>query len=296
MNMKKIISSIAAIAMTASLMTVADNAADWSKASYADDDPTTVEIVSTSADGVTFTQQVAGGSCKARITLVDVLANAEDVSKIKSGSWKLTYTGLSNLNGTEIGWLGGGCYVATGNSAGFNLAPNEWAEDGTVIWEDTQTVEDSFKYLLPTSVPTDAANAEFVFMDWSGQDLVANGITLTISDFHLYDEDGNEIAQKAYAADEAEAPAEDTTAAAEEETAEEVDDVAADVEDDADEVTAEVEDEAEEVSVDDTAVDEAAVDTAETTTAAATGNAAAASIVAVMAVAGAAAVATKKRK
>lgn len=199
MNMKKIISSVAAVAMTASLMTVAANAADWSKTAYADDDPTTVEIVSTSADGVTFTQQVAGGSCKARITLDNVLANAEDVSKIKSGSWKLTYTGLSNLNGTEIDWLGGGCYAATGNSTGFSLSPNEWAEDGTVIWEDTQTVEDSFKYLLPTSVPTDAASAEFVFMDWSGQDLVANGITLTISDFHLYDEDGNEIAQKDYA-------------------------------------------------------------------------------------------------
>lgn len=217
MNMKKVLSSVAAVAMTASLMTVAANAADWSKASYADDDPTTVEIVSTSADGVTFTQQVAGGSCKARITLVDVLANAEDVSKIKSGSWKLTYTGLSNLNGTEIGWLGGGCYAATGNSTGFSLSPNEWAEDGTVIWEDTQTVEDSFKYLLPTSVPTDAASAEFVFMDWSGQDLVANGITLTISDFHLYDEDGNEIAQKDYAGAVADTSA-DTTADATVET------------------------------------------------------------------------------
>lgn len=258
MNMKKVLSSVAAVAMTASLMTVAANAADWSKTAYADNDPTTVEIVSTSADGVTFTQQVAGGSCKARITLDNVLANAEDVSKIKSGSWKLTYTGLSNLNGTEISWLGGGCYAATGNSAGFSVAPSEWAEDGTVTWEDTLTVEDSFKYLLPTSVPTDAANAEFVFMDWSGQDLVSNGITLTISDFHLYDEDGNEIAQKAYGA--------------------------ADVEEDADV--------ADEVVADDTA----AVDTAETTTVAATGNVATASIVAVMAVAGAAAVATKKRK
>ena len=35
-------------------------------------------------------------------------------------------------------------------------------------------------------------------MDWSGQDLVANGITLTISDLHFYDADGNEIAQKDY--------------------------------------------------------------------------------------------------
>lgn len=292
MNMKKVLSSVAAVAMTASLMTVAANAADWSKAAYADNDPTTVEIVSTSADGVTFTQQVAGGSCKARITLVDVLANAEDVSKIKTGSWKVTYTGLSSLNGTDISWLGGGCYAATGNSAGFGISPSEWAEDGTVTWEDTMTVEDSFKYLLPTSIPTDAASAEFVFMDWSGQDLASNGITLTISDFHLYDEDGNEIAQKDYAA--ADTTAETTVDTTDETTAEEVDDVAADVEDDAD--VEEDTDAAEEVVADDTAADEVAADTVATTTVAATGNVAAASIVAVMAVAGAAAVATKKRK
>ncbi len=198
MNMKKVLSMTAAAAMAVSMMSIAADAADWSKTGYADDDPTTVEIISTSADGVTFTQQVAGGSCKARITLVDILANADDASKVKSGSWKVTYNGLSSLTGTDIGWLGGGCYAATCNSAGFGLAPNEWAEDGTTVWEDTQTVEDSFKYLLPTQVPADASEAEFVFMDWSGQDLVANGITLTISDLHLYDADGNEIAQKDY--------------------------------------------------------------------------------------------------
>ena len=208
MNMKKVISCTAAAAMTLSMMSIAANAADWSKTGYADNDPTTVEIVSTSADGVTFTQQVAGGNCMARITLIDILANAEDGAKVKSGTWKVTYNGLSSLTGTDIGWLGGGCYAATCNSTGFGLSPNEWAEDGTTVWEDTQTVEDGFKWLLPTQVPADAAEAEFVFMDWSGQDLVANGITLTISDLHLYDADGNEIAQKEYAG----AAAADTTA------------------------------------------------------------------------------------
>lgn len=260
MNMKKVISCAAAAALAASMMSIGASAADWAQTGYADDDPTTVTIVSTSADGITFTQQVAGGSCKARITLSDILANVDDVSKVKSGSWKVTYNGLSSLTGTDIGWLGGGCYAATCNSAGFALSPNEWNEDGTVVWEDTQTVEDSFKYLLPSQVPEDATSAEFVFMDWSGQDLVANNITLTISDLHLYDEDGNELAQKDYSG-AATAAADTTTDTAAETTTE----------------TA------------------PAADTTATTSTS-TGNTAAASIAAVMAVAAAAAVATKKRK
>ena len=50
MNMKKIISSVAAVAMAASLMAVAANATNWSAASYADNDPNTVSIISTSED------------------------------------------------------------------------------------------------------------------------------------------------------------------------------------------------------------------------------------------------------
>ncbi|MGN0603046.1 MAG: hypothetical protein ACI4I2_03640 [Oscillospiraceae bacterium] len=219
MNMKKTVSGIAAAVMAVSALSIAATAADWSKASYADDDPNTVSIVSTDANGVTFTQAVGGGSCKARIMLVDILANPEDASKIKSGSWDVTYTGLSSLTGTEIGWLGGGTWCASTNSAGFGLSPKETNEDGTTVWDDTQTVSDSFKYLLPTQVPTDAAEAEYVFMDWSGQDLVANNITVTVSNLKFFDEDGNEIAQKEYggASDAAadttdDAPAADTTA------------------------------------------------------------------------------------
>ena len=251
MNMKKTVSAIAAAAMAVSALSIAATAADWSKTGYADDDPNTVSIISTDANGVTFTQAVAGGACKARITLSDVLANPEDVSKIKSGSWDITYNGLSSLTGTEIGWLGGGTWCASTNSAQFGIGPQETNEDGTTVWDDTQTISDSFKYLLPTQVPTDASEAEFVFMDWSGQDLASNGITVTISNFKLFDEDGNEIAQKEYggasdaAADTtADAPAADTTA----------------------------------------------------TTSTATGNTTAAAIASVMAVAGAAAIAAKKRK
>ena len=153
MNFKKISAVAASAALAASMMSLSASAADWSKTGYADDDPTTVTIVSTNADGVTFTQQVAGGSCKARLTLSEILENPDDVSKVYSGSWDITYTGLSSLTGTEIGWLGGGAYCATTNSAGFGLAPAEYNEDGTTVWDDTQTVQDSFKYLLLLRFP-----------------------------------------------------------------------------------------------------------------------------------------------
>lgn len=271
--MKKHLSSLAAVAAAAAMcamVSASASAADWSKTGYADDDPNTVNLISTSADGITFTQGTPGGSCKARITYVDVLANPDDISKVKSGSWDVTYTGLEALNGTDIGWMGGGAYVATCNSAGFGLSPVDYDEDGKPIWEDSQTVQDSFKYLLPSQVPTSAEDAEIVLMDWSGQDLVANNITVTISNFKLFDADGNEIAQKEYsgaaeAAEEA-APAED---AAVEETA------------------------AEEVATEETT--EAAPVADATTPVAATGNTAAASIAAVMAVAGAAALISKRK-
>lgn len=262
MKIKKLMAGVTAIAAVSALSVTA-SAADWSKASYADDDPSTVNIISTSADGVTFTASADDSACKARLTLSEILADPADVSKIYSGSWTVTYDGLSVLSGTEIGWMGGGTYCATGNSAGYGLSPNEWAEDGTAIWEDTQSVEDSFKWLLPSSVPKDAAEAEFVFMDWSGQPLVTDGITVTISNFKLFDKDGNEIAQKAYGGEGA---AEAAPAA--EETAE-----AAPADENADVAPA-----------------------ADSTTAnTKTGNTSAAAIAAVMAVAGAAALVSKKK-
>ncbi len=263
MKMRKIFASIAAVA-AASALTMSVSAADWSQAGYADNDPATVNIISTDENGATFGATSDGAAAKLRITLDQILENPDDVSKIKSGSWKVTYNGLSAYTGTAIGWVGGGTYAATGNSAGYGLAPNEWAEDGTAIWEDSQTVEDSFKYLLPSSVPTDASAAEFVFMDWSGADvnIFGNGVTVTISDLKLFDADGNEIAQKAYSGAAAEVVEE----------------------------AAPVETEAAEV------VEETAAPAADaSTTPAATGNAAAASVAAVMAVAGAAAFISRRK-
>lgn len=265
MKMRKVMAGLTAFAAVSAL-SVSASAADWSKAGYADNDPSTVNIISTDANGATFTETEDGGNCKLRITLSDILENPDDVSNIYSGSWTITYNGLSSFTGTDVGWLGGGAYCATGNSTGFGLSPNEWAEDGTAIWEDSQSVQDDFKWLLPSSVPSDASEAEFVFMDWSGQPLVTNNVTLTISDLKLFDKDGNEIAQKAYggssdSAPEEAAPTEDTSA---------------------DDASAPAETEAAPV--------------ADTSTAPVqTGNAGVAGIAAVMAVAGAAAFVAKKK-
>ncbi|MCM1577185.1 MAG: hypothetical protein NC078_00090 [Ruminococcus sp.] len=261
MKIKKLLAGVTAFAALSAL-SVSVSAADWSQTGYADDDPSTVNIISTSADGITFTASSDDSACKARITLSDILADPADVSKIYSGSWTVTYNGLSSLSGTEIGWMGGGTYVATTNSAGYGLAPNEWGEDGMAIWEDSQSVEDSFKWLLPSNVPEDASAAEFVFMDWSGQPLVSNGITVSISNFKLFDKDGNEIAQKDYAGAAA-APAETEAAPAETEAA--------------------------------PAATEAAPVADTSTAPVQTGNTSAAAMVAVMAVAGAAALISKKK-
>ncbi len=284
MKIKKLLAGVTAFAAISAL-SVSTSAADWSQTGYADDDPSTVNIISTSADGITFTASSDDSACKARITLSEILADPADVSKVYSGSWTVTYDGLSSISGTEIGWMGGGTYAATCNSAGYGLSPNDWGEDGTAIWEDSQSVEDSFKWLLPSQVPTDAAEAEFVFMDWSGQPLVSNGITVSISNLKLFDKDGNEIAQKEYGG-AASAPAEDTS-----------DDAA--VVDDASEDVEVVEDASGDTDapVETAAASEAVAPKADTTATAPvkTGNASAAAIAAVMAVAGAAALVSKKK-
>lgn len=251
--MKKHFSGIAAVVAAAALcvsVSATASAADWSQTGYADGDPATVEIVSTSADGVVFTQTTDGVAAKARITLDQILADPADVSKVYSGSWTVVYHGLA---GSDIQGVGGGCYAATCNSATYWLSP-EFNEDGSVTWAEEVTVEDSFKWLLPSNVPTDASQAEFVFMDWANANLVTNGVTIEIRDFKIFDKEGNEIAQKEYSGAAA-APAEEAPAAAEEAPAADTD----------------------------------------ATPAAATGNTAAASIAAVMAVAGAAALISKRK-
>jgi len=301
MKMKKVFASVAAVAMAASMVSATAYAADWSQTSYADDDPSTVSIVSTSADGVVFTQTADGTAAKARITLDKVLANPDDVKNVYSGTWTVVYHGLA---GTDIQGVGGGCYAATGNSTTYWLSP-EYNEDGSVTWADEVSVEDSFKWLLSTSVPKDASTAEFVFMDWSNTALASNGVTIEIKDFKLFDKGGNEIAQLEYGsfseatAEETEATeettAEETTAAEEteaavEETTEAVEEVAVEEPEVVEEVVV-----AEEPEVVEEVVTEAAPVADTTTPVAATGNAAAASIAVVMVAAGAAAVVSKRK-
>ena len=261
--MKKNLSSLAAIAAAAALcvsVSAAASAADWSQTGYADGDPATVNIISTSADGVVFTQTADGLAAKARITLDQILADPADVSKVYSGTWTVVYHGLA---GSDIQGIGGGCYAATCNSTTYWISP-EFNEDGTVTWEDEVTVEDGFKWLLPSQVPESAADSEFVFMDWASANFVSNNVTMEIKDLKLFDKEGNEIAQKEYSA---------AAAPAEEAPAEEAP------------VAEEAPAETEAAPAADTAV----------TPVAATGNTAVASIAAVMAVAGAAALISKRK-
>ena len=209
MNMKKIISSVAAVAMTASLMAVAANATNWSAASYADDDPNTVSIISTSEDKVEFTATADGTAAKARIVVGDVLDEA-DAAKVKSASWTVTYTipeGTAAGNG-----VGGGTYFGCKNSTGYWISP-DYDDDGNAYWANTTyTAEDNVKFLLPTDVL--AADSELVFMDWSNHEAIT-AMTVAISDLKFFDENGNEIAQKAYAG-AAEATTDDTAVTTEE--------------------------------------------------------------------------------
>lgn len=203
MNMKKVLSMTAAAAMAISMMSIAADATNWSTASYADDDPSTVTIVSTSEDKVTFTQTADGTTAKCRITAADILAE-EDLAKVKSASWTITYDGFTTE--TEAGnGVGGGTYFGCKNSTGYWISP-DYDDDGNSYWANASySVEDSVKFLLPTDTLT--TESELVFMDWSNGNLVSNNVTVSISNLKFFDADGNEIAQKAY---EGAAAAEDT--------------------------------------------------------------------------------------
>ncbi|MGN0665300.1 MAG: hypothetical protein ACI4KF_02105 [Huintestinicola sp.] len=268
MKLTKTMASVAVAAMAASMLSVSASATNWSAASYADEDPATVNIISCDENSVTFTATKDGTAAKCRITLDKVLANPDDAAKIKSMNWKVTYH--VDTNAAPGNGLGGGTYAATTNSVSYWLSP-DYDDDGNAYWaNDTYELEDSVKYLLPSSVPS--ADGELVFMDWSNGNLVSDNVTITISDLKIFDADGNEIEQAPFGGSEEAAPAE-TEAAAEEAA------------------PAETEAPAEEAAPAETAAP--AADS--TTTAATTGNTAAATLAAVMAVAGVAAVAFKKR-
>ena len=187
-------------------------------------------------------------------------------------------------------WIGGGIGA---NSPSTGWEQHEWGRsgkevtcdltNGTITWMDTEPV---FK--------ADDKNVQFWLQTWGGK--------VTVNSIDVLDKDGNVIVGNEPAPAEEEAA---TDEAAPEETAEEADEATADAADAAVEAPADEEAGGSDVAVDDTdeVVEEDGADVVEeapaadtTTDAAATGNVAVASIAAVMAIAGAAAVATKKRK
>ena len=243
MKISKISAVVAAAAVAVSMAAVSASATNWANASYADDDPNTVKIISTDENKVSFTSTADGTTCKARITVSELL-EAGDIEKVKSASWTVTYDipeGTAGGNG-----VGGGTYFGCKNSTGYWISPDEYDDDGVGHWgTGTYTAADDVKFLLPTEVLT--ADSELVFMDWSNHEAIT-AMTVSISDLKFFDADGNELAQKAYAG-AASSAADTATPAAD-----------------------------------------------SSTTSTATGNVPAAAVAGVMAVAGAAAVATKKRK
>lgn len=212
MKTKRLIYASAAMTamVAASLMAVNVSAADWSQASYADNDPNTVKMISQTDDSITFTTTATNTDiCKARITLDKVLADPADYSKIAKLEWTVTYDGVTSEYKGEA--LSGGTYVTNTNSEGYSIKPDDYDADENPIWSSSKYVATD---RLDVKDPL-VENGEIVFMDWSYADIGAYGITVTISDFKIYDADGGEITQLANGAwlDE-NVPEENTTDAA----------------------------------------------------------------------------------
>lgn len=246
MKISKVLSAIAAAACAASMIAVSASATDWAKATYADDNPDTCKIISTSENEVKATATADGQALKVKLVVGDILDD-DAAAKVKSASWNITY---EIPEGTPAGnGLGGAAWFACKNSSDYWISP-DYDDDGNPYWGSTSyNATSEAKFLLPTEVLT--PESELVFMDWSNHEAMSS-ITVCYSDLKFFDADGNEIAQKAYTG-AASAPAADAPAAP-------------------------------------------AADNGAATTSAGTGNTAVASIAAVMAVAGAAAIASKKRK
>lgn len=212
MKISKIIAAIAAAATAASMIAVSTSATNWANASYADDNPDTVKVISVDENKASFTATADGQAAKLRITVGELLEEA-DVANVKSASWTVTY---EIPEGTAAGnGVGGGTYFGIKNSTGYWISP-DYDDDGNPYWgSGTYTATDEAKFLLPTEVLS--ADSELVFMDWSNHEAIT-AMTVSISDLKFFDGDGNEIAQKAFAGAAAapaatEAPAADNGAA-----------------------------------------------------------------------------------
>lgn len=191
MKTKSLISTIAAAA-TISLMAVNVSAADWSQASYADNDPNTVKIISQTDTGVTFTTTDTNtDTCKTKIALDKILADSADCSKAAKFEWTITYNGVSpEFKGVA---LSGGAYMTNANSEGYSIKPDGYDADKKPVWKNNKySATDRLMVEEPLT-----ANSEIVFTDTSYANIGANGIFVTISNLKVYDADGKELAQLA---------------------------------------------------------------------------------------------------
>lgn len=332
MKMKKAIASVAAVAMAASMVSafsVSTSAlTEGTKIDFEDGDYSFVYLnLDDGSDNSVLSVEDYDGSKQLKVDVqqtgkvpkvwfdLDKITARENTVQISTIEMDLTFVPKSETE--MVGWAGGVIASAGGfdqsNSQGSQINPNwtqtDWAsEDENAYTEGMPAkVHATKKFLLPASKYTaEGTNPFFGIMRWAAD----TNYVMYVDNIVLKDKDGNAlpVGVTAAATEEAatteEAAAEETTAAVEETTAEVteaateaevVEDTAAEevVEDTAAEEVAAPAEEVTEAAVEE--VTEApAADTAATPVAA-TGNAAVASIAAVMAVAGAAAVISKRK-
>lgn len=330
MKMKKALASVAAVAMAASMVSafsVSTSAlTEGTKIDFEDGDYSFVYLnLDDGSDNSVLSVEDYDGSKQLKVDVqqtgkvpkvwfdLDKITTRDNTIQISTIEMDLTFVPKSETE--MVGWAGGVIASAGGfdqnNTQSSQINPNwtqtDWAsEDENAYTEGMPAkVHATKKFLLPASKYTaEGTNPFFGIMRWAAD----TNYVMYVDNIVLKDKDGNALpvgvtaaATEEAATTEEAAAAEETTAAVEETTAE-LTEAATEAE--------VVEDTAAEEVVEDTAAEEVAVpaeteaaaevteapaaDTAATPVAA-TGNAAVASIAAVMAVAGAAALVSKRK-
>mgnify|MGYP000264866674 CR=1 FL=1 len=334
MKMKKALASVAAVAMAASMVSafsVSTSAiTEGTKIDFEDGDYSFVYLnLDDGSDNSVLSVEDYDGSKQLKVDVqqtgkvpkvwfdLDKITTRDNTIQISTIEMDLTFVPKSETE--MVGWAGGVIASAGGfdqnNTQGSQINPNwtqtDWAsEDENAYTEGMPAkVHATKKFLLPASkYTTEGTNPFFGIMRWAAD----TNYVMYVDNIVLKDKDGNALPVGVTAAATEEAATTEEAAAAEETTAA-VEETTAEVTEAATEAATEaevVEDTAAEEVVEDTAAEEVAVpaeteaaaevteapaaDTAATPVAA-TGNAAVASIAAVMAVAGAAALVSKRK-
>lgn len=327
MKMKKALASVAAVAMAASMVSafsVSTSAlTEGTKIDFEDGDYSFVYLnLDDGSDNSVLSVEDYDGSKQLKVDVqqtgkvpkvwfdLDKITTRENTVQISTIEMDLTFVPKSETE--MVGWAGGVIASAGGfdqnDTKGSQVNPNwtqtDWAsEDENAYTEGMPAkVHATKKFLLPASkYTTEGTNPFFGIMRWAAD----TNYVMYVDNIVLKDKDGNALPVGVTAAATEEAATTEEAAAAVEETTAEVTEAATEAE--------VVEDTAAEEVVEDTAAEEVAAPAEEVTEAAAeevteapaadtaatpvaaTGNAAVASIAAVMAVAGAAAVISKRK-